>query len=229
MSPRLNHVLAASLVAGAALLAGCDKVASPSSSAGAASGAVAGVGNATATAGTSGTAPAKFNAVDLTGAEYAHDLKLADPDGKTRTLADWKGDDVVVFFGYTHCPDACPTMLADLAAAKKAMGPDGAKVQVVFVTVDPARDTAALMKAYAANFGPQFIGLRGDDAQTQATAKEFKVFYAKVPGKTPDDYTMDHTAGAYVFDPAGRLRLFMRGGSTPETMAEDFKALLHGA
>jgi protein SCO1/2 len=200
---------ALSLVLSAGGLAGCGKPAV----------------DATAAA-SAPAAPVKFNAVDLTGAEYAHGFQLADPDGKVRSLADFKGKAVVVFFGYTHCPDACPTTMADLAAAKKLMGPDGARVAVVFVTVDPSRDSPALMKAYAANFGPDFTGLRGDEAQTKAVAKEFKVFYAQVPGKTPGDYTIDHTAGSYVFDPAGRVRLFVRTGSTPESIADDLKALL---
>jgi protein SCO1/2 len=192
-------------------LAGCERTAAPA-------------GTAAAPA---PTTTVKFNAVDLTGAEYAHDFHLVDPEGQVRSLADFKGKAVVVFFGYTHCPDACPTTMADLAATKKLMGPDGAKVAVVFVTVDPSRDTPALMKAYAANFGPDFTGLRGDEAQTKSVAKEFKVFYAQVPGKTAGDYTIDHTAGSYVFDPMGRVRLFVRTGTTPEAIADDLKALLH--
>lgn len=167
-----------------------------------------------------------FNAVDLTGAEYAQDFHLPDPDGKVRSLADFRGKDVVVFFGYTHCPDACPTTLADLAAARQAMGADGAKVQVVFITVDPERDSPAILKAYTEGFGKDVIGLRGDAAQTRDTARAFKVFYAKVPGKTPGDYTMDHTAGSYVYDPAGRLRLFIRTGQTPPAIAEDLETLI---
>jgi protein SCO1/2 len=209
--PRL---LATATLAALALLGGCDRLA-PS-----------GGGKDAATGAAAAAPQVRFNAVDVTGAESPKDFKLADPAGKTRTLADFRGKDVVVFFGYTHCPDACPTMLADLKAAKQSMGPDGSKVQVVFITVDPARDSAALMKAYAENFGPDFIGLRGDEDATKAAAKEFKIFYVKVPGKTANDYTIDHSAGAYVFDPAGHVRLFVRNGATPETMAEDFKVLL---
>ena len=172
-------------------------------------------------------APAhKFNAVDLTGAKYARQFDLPDADGKERTLADFKGKVVVVFFGYTQCPDACPTTMAELAQVKKLLGPESARVQVLFITVDPERDTAALLKNYVANFGSDFVALRGDPAQVKAVAREFKVFYEKVPGTAPDNYTIDHTAGTYVFDQQGRIRLFARSGMPPEQLADDIKALL---
>ena len=175
-------------------------------------------------------APAhKFNAVDLTGAEYAHDFALPDFDGKPRTLADFKGKVTAVFFGYTQCPDACPTTMAALAGVAKALGPDAGKLQVVFVTIDPARDTGPLLKNYVTNFNPTFLALHGDDAQTKAVAKEFKVFYEKVPGKTADSYTMDHTAGTYVFDTQGRIRLFARQNMDADQLAADIKALVAGA
>ena len=175
-------------------------------------------------------APAvKFNAVDLTGAEYAHGFALPDFDGKPRTLADFKGKVTAVFFGYTQCPDACPTTMAALAGVAKALGPDAGKLQVVFITIDPARDTAPLLKNYVTNFNPAFLALRGDDAQTKAVAKEFKVFYEKVPGKTADSYTMDHTAGTYLFDTQGRIRLFARQNTDVEPLAADIKALIAGA
>lgn len=170
--------------------------------------------------------PHKFNAVDLTGAEYAKGFDLPDFDGKPRTLADFKGKVTAVFFGYTQCPDACPTTMADLAGIEKALGPDAAKLQVVFITLDPARDTAPLLKNYVTNFNPSFLALRGDEAQTKAVAKAFKVFYEKVPGKTPDSYTLDHTAGTYVFDQQGRVRLFARQNMDPAQLTEDIKALL---
>jgi protein SCO1/2 len=173
--------------------------------------------------------PHKFNAVDLTGAEYAHGFDLADFDGKRRTLADFKGKVTAVFFGYTQCPDACPTTMAELGGIAKALGPDAARLQVVFVTLDPARDTAPLLKNYVSNFNPSFIALRGDEAQTKAVAKEFKVFYEKVPGKTPDSYTLDHTAGTYIFDTQGRLRLFARQAMDQAQLTADIKALLAGA
>ncbi len=167
-----------------------------------------------------------FTAIDITGASYANKLELPDPDGRVRRLEDFKGKLVLVFFGYTQCPDVCPTTLAELAAVRKAMGPDGAKVQPVFVSVDPQRDTPEVLKAYALAFGDDVVALRGDDAQTKSVAQDFKVFYSKVPGKTPDTYTIDHTAGTYVFDTQGRIRLFMRHGQAPAAIEADLKRLL---
>ncbi len=169
-----------------------------------------------------------FKGVDITGADYARGFDLPDFDGKPRTLADFKGKVAVVFFGYTQCPDVCPTTMAELAEVKRSLGTDGARVVGIFVTVDPERDTPALLKDYLANFGPDFVGLRGTPEQTREVAKEFKVFYAKVPGKTPTSYTMDHTAGSYVFDPQGRVRLFTRYGSGAAALADDLKILLGG-
>ena len=167
-----------------------------------------------------------FKAVDITGAEYARELQLPDADGKTRSLSEFKGQVVLVFFGFTQCPDVCPTTLLELATVKKALGPDGARVRGIFVTIDPERDTAEVLKAYVGSFGPDFIGLRGDAEQTKAAAKHFKVFYAKVPGKTEGSYTMDHTAGSYVFDAKGRVRLFTRYGTGAEALTHDLKVLL---
>ncbi len=173
-----------------------------------------------------GAGRAAFKGVDITGADYARQLNLNDPDGKARTLAEFKGKVVVVFFGYTQCPDVCPTTMGELAEVKRSLGADGARVQGIFVTVDPERDTAELLKAYVANFGPEMLGLRGTPEQTQAAAKEFKVFYNKVPGKTETSYTIDHTAGSYVFDAQGRVRLFVRYGGGAKALAEDLKTLL---
>jgi protein SCO1/2 len=167
-----------------------------------------------------------FKGVDITGAEYARELNLTDADGKPRTLADFKGKVTVVFFGYTQCPDVCPTTLLELAQVKKALGADGARVQGVFVTVDPERDTAELLKAYVANFGADFVALRGTPDETKVAAKNFKVFYNKAPGKTPESYTVDHTAGSYIFDAQGRVRLFTRYGSGAEALTSDLKILL---
>ena len=167
-----------------------------------------------------------FKAIDITGAEYARTLALTDADGKARTLADFKGKVVLVFFGYTQCPDVCPTTMAELSEVKRSLGPDGARVQGVFVTVDPERDTAALLKAYTANFGPDIVGLRGSTDEIKAAAKEFKVFFAKVPGKTETSYTVDHTAGSYVFDAQGKVRLFTRYGSGAQALTDDLKLLL---
>jgi protein SCO1/2 len=132
----------------------------------------------------------------------------------------------VVFFGFTHCPDVCPTTMAELATVRQALGPDGARVQGIFVTVDPERDTPELLKSYVSAFAPDFVALRGTPEQTAALARSFKVFYAKVPGKTPDSYTVDHTAGSYVFDAQGRVRLFTRYGMGAEALAADLRRLL---
>jgi len=167
-----------------------------------------------------------FKGVDLTGAEYARSLNLTDQDGRARTLADFKGKVLVVFFGYTQCPDVCPTTMAEVAEVKRSLGADGDKVQGIFVTVDPARDTAQLLKAYLASFDPSFVGLRGSEEQTQAAAKEFKVFFAKVPGKTPETYTMDHTAASFIFDTEGRVRVYARYGAGAQPLADDIKLLL---
>ena len=170
-----------------------------------------------------------FKAVDITGAEYARQLALPDASGKARTLAEFKGKVTLVFFGFTQCPDVCPTALAEIAEVKQKLGADGAKVQAVFVTVDPERDTPEVIGAYVKNFGSDFVALRGSLEQTQAAAKEFKIFFAKVPGKTEGAYTMDHTAGTFVFDPQGRIRLFIRQGGGAEAMASDIKLLLAGS
>lgn len=168
----------------------------------------------------------QFKNTDLTGLDYAKDFTLTDHNGKTRTLADFKGKAVVLFFGYTQCPDVCPTTMAEMATVMKQLGPQADQVQVLFVTIDPERDTQALLASYVPAFDPRFLGLFGDKAATDKVAKEFKVFYQKVPGKTPDSYTMDHTAGSYVFDPQGRIRLFLRHGQGAEPIVHDLKLLL---
>ena len=170
-----------------------------------------------------------FKNVDITGAEYARTISLPDADGKPRSLADFAGKVVVVFFGYTQCPDVCPTTLAEVATVKRSLGKDGDRIQAVFVTVDPERDTPQLLRPYVANFDPSFVALRGTHEQTLATAKEFKVFFAKVPSRDGKGYTIDHTAGSYVFDTQGRVRLFVRNGTATELLAEDLKVLLKQA
>lgn len=170
-----------------------------------------------------------FQNLDLTGnKQFGSDFALPDTSGKTRTLADYKGKAVVLFFGYTHCPDVCPTTMAELSQALQQMGPDEAKrVQVLFVTVDPERDTPALLSQYVQAFNPTFVALRpANDAQLKKITKDFRVYYAKVPGKTPDSYTMDHTAASYVFDPDGKLRLFARDGQGAQPWVHDLKLLL---
>ena len=170
-----------------------------------------------------------LSAVDITGADYGSKMSLPDQNGKVRTMADFKGKVTVVFFGYTQCPDVCPTTMAELAQVKKSLGKDGDRLQGVFITIDPERDTPELLKAYLTAFDPSFIALRGTLEQTAAAAKDFKVYYAKVPSKSADSYTMDHTAGSYVFDEAGRLRLFTKYGGGAEALAADLKNLIASA
>jgi protein SCO1 len=196
-APTRRLILAAALAAG---LAGCDRP--------------------------GGGERPSFKGVDITGADYGKELNLPDADGRQRTLADFKGKVTVIFFGFTQCPDVCPTTLAELAQARQLLGADGARVQGVFVTVDPERDTPEVLKAYVGSFGNDLVALRGNLEQTKAAAKQFKVFYAKVPGKTEGSYSMDHTAGSYVLDATGRLRLFTRYGVGVEALVSDLKILL---
>jgi protein SCO1 len=168
----------------------------------------------------------QFKAVDITGAEYARDFQLPDAEGRVRSLQDFRGEAVVVFFGFTQCPDVCPTTLSEIAQAKQLLGPDGQRVRGVFITVDPERDTPEVLKAYVANFGPGFVALRGTPEQTAAVAKDFKVYYKKVEGKTPGSYTMDHSAASFVYDPQGRLRLYTRYGTGAQALADDLRLLL---
>jgi protein SCO1/2 len=169
----------------------------------------------------------QFKAVDITGADYAKDFPLPDVDGRMRGIKDFQGKAVVVFFGFTQCPDVCPTTLGEIAQAKKLLGADGDKVVGVLVTVDPERDTPQLLKAYVANFGTDFVALRGTPEQTAAVAKDFKVFYKKVDLKS-GGYTMEHSAASYVYDPQGRLRLYSRYGAGAQALADDLKLLLKG-
>ncbi|MDP2822488.1 MAG: SCO family protein [Sulfuritalea sp.] len=172
--------------------------------------------------------PAKFNATELSGIDWGKDFALTDHKGKPRRLADFKGRAVVMFFGYTQCPDVCPTNMGNMRELMATLGPDAERVQVLFVTVDPERDTAQLLAQYVPAFHPSFLGLYGDGEATAATAREFRIFYHKQAGKTPSTYSMDHTAGSYVFDPRGQLRLHVRHGETPERIAQDLKRLLSG-
>jgi protein SCO1/2 len=166
----------------------------------------------------------KFKSTDITGAEYARTLELTAHDGKRRTLGDFAGKAVVVTFGFTHCPDICPTILADLAGVMKQLGPDAGRVQVLFVTVDPERDTQDTLAKYVTAFDPHFLGLRGDLEATQRTAREFKVFFEK--RKTGDTYSVDHSAQSYVIDPKGRVRLFVRHERIGQDLPADLKTLL---
>lgn len=167
-----------------------------------------------------------FNAIDLTGANYAQDFALTDPNGQTRSLKDFKGKVVVVFFGFTQCPDVCPATMAELAEVKRQLGPDGDRLQGVFITVDPERDTPELLKAYMGNFDPSFVALSTPVDKLPALAKDYKLYYKKVEGKTPGSYTMDHSAGSYVYDTQGRLRLYTRYGTGVPALTADVRTLL---
>jgi protein SCO1 len=167
-----------------------------------------------------------FRNTDVTGLDYAKGFTLLDHNGKTRTLADFKGKVVLVFFGYTQCPDVCPTTLAEMAAVMKELGPQADKVQVLFITLDPERDTRELLASYVPVFDQRFLGLYGTPEETVKVAKEFKVFYKKVPGSEPGSYSIDHTAASYVFDRDGKLRLFVRHGQGAAPLVHDIKQLL---
>ena len=171
----------------------------------------------------------QFKAIDITGADYAHGFQLTDFNGRPRSLADYKGKVVVVFFGFTQCPDVCPTTMNEMAQVKKLLGTDGDKLQVVFISIDPERDTPEVLKAYMGSFDPSFAGLYAASPDALAAlAKDFKIYYKKVDGKTPTSYSMDHTAASYVYDPQGRLRLYARYGIGPQAMADDIRLLLKG-
>lgn len=170
--------------------------------------------------------PVKFNGVDITGANYAKDFALTDHNGQARTLADFRGKVVVLFFGFTQCPDVCPTTLSDMAQVKQKLGAQGDRLQVLLVTLDPERDTPALLSQYVPGFDPSFLGLSGTPEAIAQTAKEFKVFYQKVAGKTATSYTLDHTAASFVFDPQGRVRLFLRYGLGVDESVADIKRLM---
>ena len=168
----------------------------------------------------------QFRSVDITGVDYAKDFALPDVSGQTKTLSDFKGKAVVLFFGFAQCPDVCPTTMAEIAEVKKSLGEDGEKVTAVFITVDPERDTPQVLKAYMESFDPSFTALRGTPEQTAALAKAFKIYYKKVDGKTPTSYTIDHTAASFVYDPQGKLRLYTRYGMGAQALADDLKILL---
>ncbi|MCC2954052.1 SCO family protein [Massilia sp. IC2-477] len=196
----MKKLLSALILGAAVLAAGCDKL--------------------------STKAPA-FNNTDITGLDYAKGFSLTDHTGKPRTLQDFRGKVVLLFFGYTQCPDVCPTTMAKMATVMKDLGPSSKDVQVLFVTLDPERDTQELLAAYVPAFHPSFIGLYGNQEATARTAKEFKVFYSKRPsGDDPKNYTVDHMTGSYVFDREGRVRLLVRHESEPGAIAADLRQLL---
>jgi protein SCO1/2 len=179
-------------------------------------------------AGCSPEAP-KFKASDVTGTTYGRDFQLTGHDGRPRTLADFRGKVVVLFFGYTQCPDVCPTTLSELVEVMKRLGPDAGRVQVLFATIDPDRDKPELLAEYVPAFDPSFLGLYGDADATARTAKEFRVFYQKQPGPTPTTYSMDHSAGTFLFDPKGRLRVYVSFGQGPDVFVHDIRELLRTA
>jgi protein SCO1/2 len=173
-----------------------------------------------------GSGAPKFMASDVTGTQLGRDFALVDHNGTPRTLADFRGKAVVLFFGYTQCPDVCPTTLAELAEAMKRLGADASRVQVLFVSVDPERDTPELLRQYVPAFDASFLGLTGDAAAIERTAKEFKILYRKQPGAAPGSYTMDHSAGTFIYDPQGRLRVYVGYGQGPDVFAHDIRELL---
>ena len=168
--------------------------------------------------------PPTYNGIDITGAEAYRGFQLKDSQGKVRSLQDFSGKYVLIFFGFTQCPAICPTALARAAAVKQQLGKDGDRLQVIFISIDPERDTPELMAAYTQNFDSSFIGLRGNAQETKITADEFKVYYAKVP--TGSDYTMDHSTMSYLFDPKGRIRLALRHEHNAEQYVADIRQLM---
>jgi len=194
----MKRVLAGLAVAGALIAAGCDS-----------------------------QPKTPFNGVDVTGSDVGRELHLNDFNGKPRSLEEFRGKVVLVTFGYTQCPDVCPTTLQDLNSTMKKLGPDASRVQVLFVTVDPKRDKPELLREYVPAFNPSFIGLYGDEAATKKAESDFKIYAAERPGKTPDTYTVDHSAQTYAYDPQGRLRLVIGYGFTPDAMASDIHLLLN--
>lgn len=173
------------------------------------------------------SASPSFKSTDITGADYGKSLNLTNVStGKQVSLEDFKGKLVLLFFGFTHCPDVCPTTLVKAAEVRKQMGADGKRLQVLFVTVDPERDTPEVLAKYVPAFDPSFIGLRGDADQTAKTAREFKVFYQKVPNRDGTSYSVDHTAASYILDTEGRLRLFVRHTQPVEEIVADLRQLL---
>ena len=172
--------------------------------------------------------PAGFSGTDLSMVDWGKDFRLTDHNGQPRSLADFRGKAVVLFFGYTQCPDVCPTTLSILRETMSLLGDDAARVQVLFATIDPERDTQALLAQYVPAFHPSFLGLYADEKTIAAVAKDFKVFYARQPGKTPGSYSVDHSTGSFAFDPQGKLRLLLRHGEAPAKVAADLRLLLAG-
>ena len=201
MNRQRRLLVALAGVVGASWLPGCDRVASSRRT---------------------------FNTVDITGADLGTAFQVPDHRGVPRGIADFRGRVVVLAFGYTHCPDMCPTTLADLATVVRSLGPDGSRVQVLFLTIDPKRDSSALLAAYVPAFHPDFIGLRAETEETTRIAKAYKIFVSEVPGRTPESYTVDHSTQMLAFDGAGRLRLLIPHATPPEKIAADLRLLMNG-
>jgi len=171
--------------------------------------------------------PSPFHASDVSAMFTQADFRLTDHNGKTRTLADFRGKAVALFFGYTHCPDVCPTTLADLAQMMQLLGKDAGRVQVLFITVDPERDTPEMLAQYVPAFHPSFLGLHGDAQATAQAAKAFYVGYQKQP--TSSGYNVDHSLGTFLVDPKGRVRLRAPHAQRAAWFADDIRLLLGGA
>ncbi|MEO6984558.1 MAG: SCO family protein [Paralcaligenes sp.] len=170
--------------------------------------------------------PVKFQGTDISGTHLGHDMAMVDSSGTLRTLADYKGKVLLVFFGFTHCPDVCPTSMAELAQTMKLLKGDAQKVQVVMISVDPERDTGAIMNAYVKAFDPNFVGLTGSPEQLHKTAQSFKAYYAKAAGGTPDSYTMNHSSSFYILDQTGEARVLLPGNAPAKVIAGDIHQLL---
>jgi protein SCO1/2 len=173
-----------------------------------------------------GEKQAEFLGSDISGTHLGKDMALQDTDGKPHTLSDYKGKVVVVFFGYTQCPDVCPTSMATLGEAMEQLGDDAGKVQVLMISVDPERDTPEILKAYVSAFNPDFVGLRGTPDELSATAKSFKAYYAKVAGTAPGQYAMDHAASFYLFDKDGEVRALINSNAPAADIVHDIRQLL---
>lgn len=169
-----------------------------------------------------------FKGTDITGVPWGKELRLTDHNGKPRALADFNGKAVAIFFGYTHCPDVCPTTLGELALTLKQLGSDADKVQVLFVTLDPGRDTPEVLRQYVPSFHPGFLGLTGSEAEVAQAAKSFNVFYEKKESGSKAGYLVDHSANTFLIDPQGRVRLLYGFGAAPASIVHDIKQLLDG-
>lgn len=170
-----------------------------------------------------------FQLIDITGVDYGKDFELPDQNGVVRSLEDFRGEVAVVFFGFTQCPDVCPTTMTEIAEAKKLMGAAGSKLRGIFITIDPERDTAEILKAYAATFDPGFVALRPAAQQVEKVANEFRIHVKKNRASAAGAYSFDHTAASFVFDPQGRLRLYARHGAGAAALAADARLLLRSA